>query len=651
MKKLFSARAITRLALAAAAVAPAAVAAATPAKSRLGFGGRVRGRFGRGLWLAAAIALPAALALLAGCAPGGARAPAGGTPAAQAEASAAAGAGDTGDAAGAGDTGAGNAGGASGSAQAAAAATAAATATTAENPAGGGDSGSGRGGDSGSPARGGEVVIGFPSIPSNYDPLNGFASGVQLLYSALVQTDADMNVVPDLAESWEVSDDALAYTFRLRDGARFSDGSDVTARDVVFSYNTAMANATGIDLSAVQSVAEDGGDVVIALKQPRSVFILTAAQVGIVPERAYGPDFALSPVGSGPFRLAQYDVDQQFILEANEDYYAGAPAIARAVFVKVSGEDTQLLAAKSGEVDITLTSATIAATNAIDGYRLLVEKSLDNMGIAGPVVPDAGETNEYGHRVGNSVTSDAAIRKALAYGLDRQQICDEALSGYAAPAYSENDGMPWSNPESAIEYDPDLALKYLGDAGWEDADGDGIREKGGVRASFPLLYFAGDSVRQAVAMSAANQARDRLGIEILVEGAGEDLGARMFSEPMILAWGSSNPMTTYMLFHSSNAGKDDWYNPENYRNPTVDGYLDAALGAKTLDEAVPHWQKAQWDGATGTSMRGDAPYIFLINKSHLYWAREGLDTGRQKIHAHGDAWPLVANLREWKWID
>jgi peptide/nickel transport system substrate-binding protein len=104
-----------------------------------------------------------------------------------------------------------------------------------------------------------------------------------------------------------------------------------------------------------------------------------------------------------------------------------------------------------------------------------------------------------------------------------------------------------------------------------------------------------------------------------------------------------------MLFHSSNAGKDDWYNPENYRNPAVDAYLDAALGARTLDEAVPHWQKAQWDGSTGTSMRGDAPYIFLINKSHLYWAREGLDTGRQKIHAHGDAWPLVANLREWKW--
>jgi peptide/nickel transport system substrate-binding protein len=514
----------------------------------------------------------------------------------------------------------------------------------------------GRGDADISDGRGSEVTIGFTSIPSNYDPLGGFANGahgftngVQLLFSALVQTDADMNIAPDLAESYTVSDDALTYTFRLRGDVRFTDGSPVTASDVVFSYNTLMANATGIDLSSVDSVTSDGDDVVIKLKQPRSVFILTVAQVGIVPEHAYGDGFALAPVGSGPFKLAQYDVDQQFILEANEDYYAGAPAISRAIFLKMDDEDTRLLAARAGRVDITLTSAVNAAANTIEGYALLVEKSVDNMGIAAPVVPDTGGVNEYGYKLGNNVTCDIAIRKALAYGLDRQKICDEALAGYASPSYTENDGMPWSNPESAVEYDLALAVQYLDDAGWTDTDGDGIREKDGVRASFTLMYFAGDSVRQAVAMSLANQARDGLGIEITVEGAGEDISERMFSEPLILAWGSSNPMTTYMLFHSSNSGRDDWYNPENYRSETVDGYLDAALGAAGIEESVPYWQNAQWDGETGTSMRGDAPYIFLINKDHLYWVREGLDTGKQKIHAHGEAWPLVENLRDWKW--
>lgn len=494
-----------------------------------------------------------------------------------------------------------------------------------------------------------EVIIGFTSVPSTFDPLNGFSSGVQLLFSALVQTDVNMNVVADIAESYTISDDALTYTFKLREGLRFSDGTTLSADDVVFSYKTLMQNATSIDLSMVQSVSALDGDVVIKLKKPYSVFLLTVAQVGIVPEHAYGDDFGLAPIGSGPFTLAQVDVDQQFILEANDSYYGGAPALKRVVFLKMSDEDTRLLAAKSGEVDITLTSAIIASTNTITGFHLLEEESLDNMGIVGSLLPNEGNVNEYGYPVGNDVTSDIAVRKALAYGIDRQLICDEALAGFASPAYSENDGMPWSNPQSVIEYDLAYAVSLLDEAGWVDTDGDGIREKDGVKASFPLMYFSGDAVRQAVAMSASNQARDNLGIEIIVEGTGGDLSERMYAEPLILAWGSSNPMTSYMLFHSSNAGKDDWYNPEGFTSKTVDGYLDSALSAKSLEEAIPYWQKAQWDGTTGTSMRGDAPYIFLINKTHLYWVRDGLDTGNQKIHAHGDAWPLVANLRDWKW--
>lgn len=494
-----------------------------------------------------------------------------------------------------------------------------------------------------------EVTVGFPSVPSSFDPLNGFANGVQLLFSALVQTTADMEIAPDLAVSYTVSEDARTYTFRLREDARFSDGTPVTVEDVVFSYETAMGNATSLDLSRVESVASEGSEIVIRLKRPDSTFILTAASVGIVPKASYGEDFALNPVSSGPYKLVQYDVDQQFILEANEYYYGEAPGIRRAVFVKMADPDTRLLAVRSGQVDITLTSAVAAASNTVDGYCLLEEKTVDNFGISLPVLPDEGRVNGDGHPVGNDVTSDIAVRKALAYGIDRQRVCDEALNGYAVPAYSENDGMPWYNPESEIPFDPDYARALLEEAGWTSTGSDGVREKDGVRASISLLYFAGDDIRQVAAMSVSNQALENLGIEILVEGAGEDLSARMFSEPMILAWGSSNPRTSYMLFHSSNAGKTDWYNPENFTSETVDGWLEAALHANSLEEAIPYWQKAQWDGETGTSMRGECPYVFLLNKTHLYWVREGLDTGVQKIHAHGDAWPLVENLRCWRW--
>lgn len=494
-----------------------------------------------------------------------------------------------------------------------------------------------------------EVTIGFSSVPSNYDPLNGFTSGIQIMFAALVQTNEKMEVVADLASDYTVSDDALTYTFTLRDDIFFSDGTPITPADVVFSFETAMNNATSLDLSIVKNIIADGQKIVIELSKPRSTFILTVCSVGIVPQASYGEDFALNPVCSGPYVLAQYDVDQQFILEANEHYYGGMPAIRRVVFVKMADEDTRLLAAQSGQVDVTLTSAAISGNRTIPGYVLHGEATVDNFGISLPVRPDEGKVNEDGNPYGNDITCDIAIRKALAYGLDRRQICDDALYGYATPAFSENDGMPWYNPESEVKTDVAYAVQLLEEAGWVDTDGDGIREKDGNKASMSLLYFAGDSVRQAVAMSISNQAFENLGIEIIVEGAGEDLSVRMFKEPMILAWGSSNPMTSYMLFHSSNAGRADWYNPEFFTSDVVDGYLDAAMNAKTLEEAIPFWQKAQWDGETGTSMRGEAPYIFILNKTHLYWVREGLDLGTQKIHAHGDAWPLVQNLRDWKW--
>jgi len=411
------------------------------------------------------------------------------------------------------------------------------------------------------------VIIGFPVIPAHFDPLRTVADGHTgglLLFSTLVDTDADMNIIPDLAESYRISEDGLTYTFKLRRDARFTDGVGVTAADVVFSYQRVMNNATATDLTMVKQVAADGDEVIINLSKPWSPFLLTVAQVGIVPEHAYGPDFGLNPIGSGPFKLVQLDVEQQFILEANEEYYGKIPEIKRFVFVKMSNEDIQFAAAKSGQVDITLTSAVLAAVNDIPGYKLLIKDSLDNMGLAMPTIPDTRVVNRYGRSVGNNITHQVSFRQALAYGLDREAICRDALNGFATPAYTENDGMPWSNPDSKIDYDLDYAIALLEGDGWLPGS-DGIRTKEGLRASLPLIYSAGDSVRQAVAMAVAKQAKEKLGIELVVEGTSwDDISLRMYSEPLILAWGSANPMTSYYLFHSSRAGLDDFYNPQNF---------------------------------------------------------------------------------------
>lgn len=497
-----------------------------------------------------------------------------------------------------------------------------------------------------------EVTIGFSSEGDSFDPCTGFGYTGSPLYSNLVKVNGDDQLENDLATDYTVSDDALTWTFQIRDDVKFTNGDALKASDVAFTFNTAKEKATYMDLTMMEScTAKDDTTVEFKLTKPCVTFIYTVAQMGIVPEKAYSDKFGMSAdqiIGSGPYKMIQWDKGQQFILEANEDYYGDKPEIERAVFL-IQEEDARFVAAKAGEVDIALTSATLATTE-IEGMHVEKVESVDNRGITLPTVPDEGKKTEDGYKIGNNITCDVNVRKALCYGVDRQQIIDEALNGLAKPAYSECDGMPWWNEEDVIETDVDYAKELLEQSGWKDTDGDGIREKDGNKLAFHLMYFAGDSMRQAVAMSVANQAKENLGFDITVEGVSEDdTIKRVFSEPMIMGWGSDSPMTSYMLFHSSNAGKTDWYNPEFYMSDKTDEYLDKAMNSLTIEDSYEWWQKAQWDGETGTSMKGEAPWAFFVNMTHLYYVKDGLNIGNQRIHAHGQAWPLIANLAEWSW--
>ncbi|MDY2627532.1 MAG: ABC transporter substrate-binding protein [Lachnospiraceae bacterium] len=496
-----------------------------------------------------------------------------------------------------------------------------------------------------------EVTIGFSGDPDTWDPCAGFGYTGSPLFSTLVKVNGDNELENDLATEYSMSEDGLTWTFKLRDDVIFSNGEELKADDVAFTFNQTKVSAAYVDLTMMDDcIAVDDTTVEFKLNKPCVTFIYTIAGAGIVPKDSYSDNFGTEPIGSGPYKLTQWDKGQQFIFEVNENYYGEEPEIKKAIFL-VQEEDARLVAAKAGEVDIALTSATLAKTE-IEGMKVISVQSVDNRGITFPTVPDEGKVTEDGYKIGNNITCDIAIRKAMCYGIDRQQIIDEALNGFANPAYSECDGLPWWNEEDVIETDVDYAVKMLEDAGWKDTDGDGIREKGDLKAEFNVMYFAGDSMRQAVAMSVANQAKENLGISITVEGVNAgDTVKRMFSEPMIMGWGSSSPMTSYMLYHSSNAGKTDFYNPEFFTSDVVDEYMDKAMTSKTLEDSIEWWQKAQWDGTTGTSMRGEAPWAFYINMSHLYYAKEGLDIGKQRIHAHGAAWPLVVNLAEWKWTE
>ncbi len=495
------------------------------------------------------------------------------------------------------------------------------------------------------------VVIAIGEEPETLDPTKGWGHGNSpIVQSTLVRYTAELAFENDLAADYSLSEDGLTWTFTLRDDAYFTDGEQVTASDVAFTLETAKAAQGSVDLTYMESArAQDERTVVITLTRPTSIFLNTLASVGIVPEHAYGEDYGRSPIGSGPYRFVEWRPQEQIVFEANEDYYGGTPAIRRVTIVFMS-EDAALAAVQAGQVDVAYSTATLGTAEA-EGYHVEAIPSADNRGFTLPMSPDTGETTQNGAPIGNNVTCHREIRQAVAYAIDRQLVADTVLNGFGRPAYSENDGMPWNNPDTAIETDVEYAKQLLADAGWADTDGDGIVEKDGLKAEFSCLYPAGDSVRQAVAMAAAQQVQE-IGIRIQVEGVSwDEITRRMFSEAVMMGWGSSSPNETYYLYRSAGAFLEDFYNPEGYQSEKTDAYLEAAMESLTAQEANENWKKVQWDGTEGTGMQGACPWVWIVNLDHVTFVRDGLSIGDQPLHGHGHGLPLIQNLQEWSWTE
>lgn len=493
------------------------------------------------------------------------------------------------------------------------------------------------------------VVIAIGSEPETLDPTKGWGHGNSpIVQSTLVKYTSELNFENDLAVDYKLSDDGLTWTFTIRDDAYFTDGEKVTADDVAFTLETAKASNGSFDLTYMESaVAQDETTVVITLSRPTSIFLNTLASVGIVPEHAYNDDYGMNPIGSGPYKFVEWRPQEQIMFTANENYYGEAPDIKNVTVVFMS-EDAALAAVKAGQVDVAYSVATLATTQ-VNGYHVEAIQSADNRGFTLPVLPDEGRTTQSGVPIGNNVTCNLEIRQAIAYAIDREQIADTVLNGFGRPAYSENDGMPWNNPDVKIETDVEYAKKLLLDNGWTDTDGDSIVEKDGLKAEFKCVYPSGDSVRQAVGMAAAEQLLD-IGIKVDIEGMSwDEIMKVMFSEAVLMGWGSSSPNETYYLYRSEGALLDDFYNPEGYQNDITDTYLDAAMSALTVEEANENWKKVQWDGVTGTAMQGECPWVWIVNLDHVTYVRDGLSIGSQPIHGHGHGLPLIQNLNEWSW--
>jgi len=211
--------------------------------------------------------------------------------------------------------------------------------------------------------------------PRDYDPATTYSSGDKLLFSGLVSFDPNLNLTPDLAESWDVSADGTVYTFHLRANAKFHNGRAVTAQDVVYSWERAASPALGSDtvltylgdiVGVREMVAGEASNITglsaindhtlqVTIDAPKPYFLLklTYPTAFIVDKENVesGEEWYRTPNGTGPFKLREWKRFEVMVYEANADFYLGAPSIPYVVFQLYSGDSQRLY--ETGEVDIT----------------------------------------------------------------------------------------------------------------------------------------------------------------------------------------------------------------------------------------------------------------------------------------------------------
>ena len=263
-------------------------------------------------------------------------------------------------------------------------------------------------------------------------------------------------------------------------------------------------------------------------------------------------------------------------------------------------------------------------------------------------MPQEPEHDENGMLIGNNVTSDPAIRTALNIGIDRRTIIENALAGFGKPTMNFAEALPWAN-NALQEKDNrvDEAVKILEDAGWKDTDGDGIREKNGVKAEFVINGRSNDLQRYNTAVALAQDAK-KLGINIIAKSTPWSEARKIARNiPTVWAIGDFTPQVIYNYYHSSQVGVNVINNSGIYRNPAVDAHIDRALAATSDEEAVREFKAAQWDGTAGAKM--DVPYLWIVTVQVPYFVNERLDLGQLRVGERGQGMGILANLDDWQW--
>ncbi|MDQ3105662.1 MAG: ABC transporter substrate-binding protein [Actinomycetota bacterium] len=441
-------------------------------------------------------------------------------------------------------------------------------------------------------------TVGWLNEADSLNPFTGFEAESYELWSLTYDymigyRPSDIAPVPTgLAESWESTSDGLTWTFTIREGVTFWDGEPLTASDIAYTYERILdggpeAVTYGSYLGSVETVtAPDDTTVVLELSEPNAV--LPLLPIPIVPEHIWSKiseeevkSFSNEPpdvVGSGPFKVVEGKAGTSiYRLEANEDYWQGAPNIDEVVFRVFNTEDLMIQALITGEIDfvedIQVSSAEALADEDAITTNNGVSPGFEEIAFnTGAVDTDTDTDEPIGD--GHPALLDPEFRRALAYTVDNDEIVDKVYDGAGEPGVSIippfYDTYFWP-PEDEYEFDLDTANQMLDDAGYERGT-DGIRTMPDTGEPISLrLHARSDSEYSKETMEFYSEWLADVGIEseVLLAESGKLTNIILDGEFDLFQWGwyvepDPDSILEVMTCDARGGSSDSWYCNEEY---------------------------------------------------------------------------------------
>jgi peptide/nickel transport system substrate-binding protein len=448
------------------------------------------------------------------------------------------------------------------------------------------------------PKYGGTLVMVYHD-PGVFNPIVewGFQAVTALVFDGLIAFDKEGNVIPGLAESWDVSKDAMIYTFKLRKNVKWHDGRPFSSEDVKFTFDTVLDPDKAIPYrkyfeSVERVTTPDAHTVVFQLKEP-SAPILSRFWMGVIPKHIWEKEdlkkstYNISPVGTGPWKLIEWVKMDHVTFEANKDYFLGRPYLDKLVMKTIPDAVVAFAALERGDVDFFPFGGLVGGIPYQQVDQLKKKKDLEIS------VFEVSSQQQLFFRTDEPPFNNLKVRQAVAHAINREFIITNVLFGYGKVVHSVvPPTVKWAlNPNvTKYEYNVEKANRLLDEAGYP-RKADGIRFKTtiygtpGARKTFSEII---KEQLRVVGISADLQISDWTTYINQIRVARTHHGIWT----VLLIPKTPDPDEGVLYYHSSSIGSGG-INPSMYNNPNLDKIVDKARTITDIKERVKLYNEYQ----------------------------------------------------------